>query len=132
MGDFYELFFADAEAAAAALEESCARDALALELAQDVGALEQAMTALLAALQAHFAAHPLPQRAAVRSGAGIEAQVALAELRALLSSFSGKSLTYFDSVRADLAGVLDEATLARVGELIRAFEFEQAQGLLPA
>jgi CheY-like chemotaxis protein len=101
-------------------------------LAQHLKTLDDALSAALAGLDAHFAntdADAGP--AAAPAAASTEAtKAALMQLNTLLDAFSGKSLAYFDSVKPSLAQLLDEATLERLSAHIRRFEFDEARQLL--
>lgn len=58
------------------------------------------------------------------------AQTALAELRILLQEDRADALFFFDTIRASLAELFDEATLTQVAATIRQFNFVQALRLL--
>lgn len=58
------------------------------------------------------------------------AQTGLAELRILLQEDRADALFFFDTIRASLAELFDEATLTQVAALIRQFNFVQALRLL--
>ncbi len=58
------------------------------------------------------------------------AQTSLAELRVLLQEDRADAVFYFDTIRASLAELFDEATLTQVAAMIRQFNFVQALRLL--
>ncbi|GAB3472861.1 hypothetical protein GCM10027321_46350 [Massilia terrae] len=97
-------------------------------LARGVVALDAAVADLVRHLDRYF--DNAPDTPAPPSAAQDSAQEALARLAALLEEFSGEATDYFDSVRAQLATVLDAASMARLQAYLSRYEFEEARQLL--
>jgi signal transduction histidine kinase/DNA-binding response OmpR family regulator/HPt (histidine-containing phosphotransfer) domain-containing protein len=100
-------------------------------LAQHVKTLDAALNHVLDGLDEH---HVKSVAAQVGSGDAMVpvdvAHDALKQLRALLQDDRADAVYYFDSVRASLGQLMDEAVLTRVAAHIRQFEFDKAQKLL--
>jgi PAS domain S-box-containing protein len=105
-------------------------------LATGVAALQAAVDATMQSLDRYFTAsarstEPAPPALPVQADAP-EAGAAVAGLAQLLAEFSGEATDYFETVRAQLAGVLDVQVLARLEQHLSRYEFEEARQLLPA
>jgi CheY-like chemotaxis protein len=107
-------------------------------LASGVRALEAAVEATMHSLDSYFAGHAAralqPLAAPPPAGGAVlpaDAQEALGQLAQLLAEFSGDATDYFESVRTQLAGVLESAVLARLEQHLSRYEFEEARQLLP-
>jgi CheY-like chemotaxis protein len=110
-------------------------------LAAGVRALQAAVDATMDSLDSYFAqqaaqaaqAATLPASAAsdLDAGSPADALAAIAQLGQLLDEFSGDATDYFETVRAQLAGVLEAPLLARLEQHLSRYEFEEARQLLP-
>jgi PAS domain S-box-containing protein len=106
-------------------------------MAAGVRALEAAVEATMHSLDSYFAARAAqpaePPPAPAFDGAAMpaDARQILAQLEQLLAEFSGDATDYFETVRGQLAGVLETAVLARLEQHLSRYEFEEARQLLP-
>jgi CheY-like chemotaxis protein len=106
-------------------------------MAAGVRALQAAVEATMHSLDNYFASHaarapaPAAPLHAPGSAAPADALQAVAQLGQLLAEFSGEATDYFESVRAQLAGVLESQVLARLEQHLSRYEFEEARELLP-
>jgi hypothetical protein len=66
----------------------------------------------------------------VATATATDAHEALARLSTLLEEFSGEATDYFDSVRAQLARLLDAPAMASLEAYLSRYEFEEARQLL--
>jgi ElaB/YqjD/DUF883 family membrane-anchored ribosome-binding protein len=76
-------------------------------------------------------AEPPPAPAFDGAAMPADARQILAQLEQLLAEFSGDATDYFETVRGQLAGVLETAVLARLEQHLSRYEFEEARQLLP-
>ena len=97
-------------------------------LLRGVSALEAAVADLMHQLDRYFDSES--DAPAAPSAARDGAQEALARLAVLLDEFSGEATDYFDSVRAELATVLDATAMASLQAYLSRYEFEEARQLL--
>jgi hypothetical protein len=104
-------------------------------MAAGVRALQAAVDATMHSLDSYFASHaaraPAAPAQALDAGTPADALRAVAQLEQLLAEFSGDATDYFETVRAQLAGVLEPQVLARLEQHLSRYEFEEARGLLP-
>jgi CheY-like chemotaxis protein len=106
-------------------------------MAAGVRALEAAVDATMDSLDNYFAARAAqpaaPPAPPAFDGAAIpdDARQVLAQLGQLLAEFSGDATDYFETVRTQLAGVLETSVLARLEQHLSRYEFEEARQLLP-
>jgi CheY-like chemotaxis protein len=123
---------------AQAVEEGLSMDSSdQARLASGVRALEAAVDATMDSLDAYFAGQaarppqaPAPD-ARLDGAAPADALRAVAQLERLLAEFSGDATDYFETVRAELASVIDGAVMARLAQHLSRYEFEEARQLLP-
>jgi two-component system, sensor histidine kinase and response regulator len=97
-------------------------------LARGVAALENAVDDLMRIIDRYLGGGNEPAPAANATAAG--AHEALAQLSTLLDEFSGDATDYFDSVRAQLARLLDPPAMASLEAYLSRYEFEEARQLL--
>jgi two-component system sensor histidine kinase/response regulator len=107
-------------------------------LASGVRALDAAVDATMQSLDSYFrrpgraGGEPAgAARASPVAAAPADALQAVAQLEQLLAEFSGDATDYFETVRAQLAGVLETPVLARLEQHLSRYEFEEARQLLP-
>jgi two-component system sensor histidine kinase/response regulator len=107
-------------------------------LAAGVRALQAAVHATMDSLDSYFAspaaqalAPPSAAARIVAAEAPADALQAVAQLAQLLAEFSGEATDYFETVRTQLAGVLEPQVLARLEQHLSRYEFEEARQLLP-
>ncbi|MFC5547723.1 hybrid sensor histidine kinase/response regulator [Massilia aerilata] len=107
-------------------------------LAAGVRALDAAVDATMHSLDQYFAGRaaqaaiqPAPAVQEAVTLAPADALQAIAQLGQLLAEFSGDATDYFETVRGQLAGVLETPVLARLEQHLSRYEFEEARQLLP-
>jgi two-component system sensor histidine kinase/response regulator len=106
-------------------------------MAAGVRALQAAVDATMHSLDTYFAARAaqvqsLPMLAqAPGADAPPDARQAVTQLEQLLAEFSGDATDYFETVRPQLAGLLESQVLARLEQHLSRYEFEEARKLLP-
>jgi len=107
-------------------------------LAAGVRALDAAVAATMASLDNYFASRAAQAASQPAPAVQIESTVlpadaaqAVAQLGQLLAEFSGDATDYFETVRAQLAAVLETTVLARLEQHLSRYEFEEARQLLP-
>lgn len=109
------------------LKNSAIYDLRHPDLQRHVKALESALNQTLDGLDRHHEATKSPEPAIDNQQA---AQTALNDLRTMLQEDRADAVYLFDKVRANLAMLFDEATLTRVAQSIRQFDFLTALRLL--
>jgi CheY-like chemotaxis protein len=97
-------------------------------LARGVSALENAVDDVMRILDRYL--DGAGERAAAATDAATDAHEALARLSTLLEEFSGEATDYFDSVRVQLARLLDAPAMASLEAHLSRYEFEEARQLL--
>ncbi|CAH0262134.1 Signal transduction histidine-protein kinase BarA [Massilia sp. Bi118] len=107
-------------------------------LAAGVRALDAAVDATMHSLDQYFASRaaqaaiqPAPPAQEAVTHAPADTLQAIAQLEQLLAEFSGDATDYFETVRGQLAGVLETPVLARLEQHLSRYEFEEARQLLP-
>jgi CheY-like chemotaxis protein len=97
-------------------------------LARGVKALENAVDDVMRILDRYLDGGG--ERPEVATATATDAHEALARLSTLLEEFSGEATDYFDSVRAQLARLLDAPAMASLEAYLSRYEFEEARQLL--